>query len=581
MMPHRRPWVVLFACLLLAGPAWAAEWIQDYDVLIKVQDDASLEVTENITVTAEGNNIRRGIYRDFPTRYRDRFNNAVVVDLEVLGVERDGQPEPWFTERMSNGVRINTGNDDLLPVPATYRYSIRYRTTRQLGFFADHDELYFNAIGHGWMFPIRAGRVKVHLPSPVPVEQMRAEAYVGAAGERGRAFTVETPLPGVAQWALTAPLMPNQGMTIVLSFPKGLVPEPTTSQRMAWLLKDNRGVLIALLGLVLMLAYCVQRWMKVGRDPSKGVVIARYQPMQGWSPAAMRYLVERGLDARCFTAEVLSLAVKGHVRIERDPGRRKDGWTIARAVLPIGAEGPALAESERALLDSLLPSPKSTLVLKPSNAPVLQAAQSQQRENFEKAFEKRYYHRNLGSVGKAALIAGLAVGAAFFFSGGVGLPAISVLTGLMIVVLVLFVWLIEAPTPAGRKVLDEIEGLKLYLSVAERDELAGLKGPDAPPTLDAGHYERLLPYAVALGVEDAWTKKFTLAVGAAAAAAATGAIAWYSGGGMKDLGSLSKAVGGGLSSAIASASSPPGSSSGSGGGGSSGGGGGGGGGGGR
>jgi hypothetical protein len=86
---------------------------------------------------------------------------------------------------------------------------------------------------------------------------------------------------------------------------------------------------------------------------------------------------------------------------------------------------------------------------------------------------------------------------------------------------------------------------------------------------------------VALEVEDAWTKKFTLAVGAAAAAAVTAGIAWYRGSGIGDLNQLSSAIGSSLSSQIASASTPPGSSSGSGGGGFSGGGGGGGGGGGR
>jgi len=108
-----------------------------------------------------------------------------------------------------------------------------------------------------------------------------------------------------------------------------------------------------------------------------------------------------------------------------------------------------------------------------------------------------------------------------------------------------------------------------------------MPGPDAPPVLDAKRYERLLPYAVALDVEDAWTKKFTLAVGAAAAAATTAAITWYQGSHGGDLGSLSQAIGSSLSSQIASSSTPPGSSSGGGGGGSSGGGGGGGGGGGR
>jgi uncharacterized membrane protein len=97
--------------------------------------------------------------------------------------------------------------------------------------------------------------------------------------------------------------------------------------------------------------------------------------------------------------------------------------------------------------------------------------------------------------------------------------------------------------------------------------------------MDAKRYEQLLPYAVALEVEEAGTKQFTLAVGAAAAAATTAAMSWYSGGRVGDLGSFASSIGSSLSSQIASSSSPPGSSSG--GGGFSGGGGGGGGGGGR
>lgn len=141
----------LLTLLLLFG--WAAthaeERILDYKVDIAIQADGSLDVTERITVNVEGNQIRRGIYRDFPTRYRDRYGNRVVVDLQVLDVQRNDQPEPWFTERLSNGIRINTGNDDLLPAPAEHTFTLRYRTTRQLGFFADHDELYWNAIGTG------------------------------------------------------------------------------------------------------------------------------------------------------------------------------------------------------------------------------------------------------------------------------------------------------------------------------------------------------------------------------------------------------------------------------------------------
>jgi uncharacterized membrane protein YgcG len=195
--------------------------------------------------------------------------------------------------------------------------------------------------------------------------------------------------------------------------------------------------------------------------------------------------------------------------------------------------------------------------------------------------QPRYFQLNGWSMAKALGIAILVVVAALIVAQGSGMPFIILVAIVALATVVVFAMLVRAPTTAGRALLDQIAGLKLYLSVAERDELARMTGPEQPPTLDAQRYEQLLPYAVALEVEEAWTRKFTLAVGAAAAAAAASNIGWYHGGSVSDLGSLSHAIGSSLSSQIASSSTPPGSSSGSGGGGFSGGGGGGGGGGGR
>jgi uncharacterized membrane protein YgcG len=570
--------LLLFAAALPA--AHADERILDYRIAVAVQPDASLEVTEDITIRAEGDQVRRGIYRDFPTRYRDGAGNAVVVDLEVLSVRRDGAGEAWFTENVSNGVRINTGGDDYLPtLPGTYRFTLRYRTTRQLGFFADHDELYWNAIGTGWAFPIDAGGVTVRLPAPVPADALAVEGYTGPQGAQGRGYAARIVEPGVAAWDLTAPLAPREGLTIVLSFPKGLVPEPTSAQRIGWLLKDNRGVLVALAGFALLLAYCVGRWRRVGRDPRAGVVIPRYEPPAGRSPAELRYLQRRSYDTRCFTGDLLCAAVDGHVAIEReDRLLRRDQWRLQRGD---AAAGPPRLETPARLLAGLFPGGAGAIELDQAHGPILRAAQAAHAAALDRRLHGSHFKRNAGSAAIATAITVATGVAAFLLSDGNGLPVIVVVWLLMLGATFAFGWLVQAPTPEGRRLLDEIAGLEDYLGVAERDELAAMKGPDGPPPLDARRYEGLLPYAIALGVEEAWTRKFTLAVGAAAAAAATAGIAWYRGGRFDDMGSLASAVGGGLNSSIASASTPPGSSSGSGGGGSSGGGGGGGGGGGR
>src|SRR5690606_15212100 len=124
------------ACALPAlAPQDDGERIVDYDVDIAVQADGHMEIAERITEWAEGRDIRRCSVREIATRYRDRLGDPAVVDSEELGVERNGAPEPWFTGRAGNGVLVNTGSDAFLPAPALHAYVLRYRISRQLGFF--------------------------------------------------------------------------------------------------------------------------------------------------------------------------------------------------------------------------------------------------------------------------------------------------------------------------------------------------------------------------------------------------------------------------------------------------------------
>jgi uncharacterized membrane protein len=146
----------------------------------------------------------------------------------------------------------------------------------------------------------------------------------------------------------------------------------------------------------------------------------------------------------------------------------------------------------------------------------------------------------------------------------------------------LFIFLLKAPTVAGREILDQIEGFKMYLGVAEKDRLNLENPPERTPQL----FEMFLPYALALGVEQKWSEQFAGVLAAAGAVPGQNnySPAWYSGDSWSHVGaaSFAGALGGSLAGAISSASTAPGSGSGGdggggGGGGSSGGGGGGGG----
>ena len=156
-----------------------------------------------------------------------------------------------------------------------------------------------------------------------------------------------------------------------------------------------------------------------------------------------------------------------------------------------------------------------------------------------------------------------------------GGPFVWVLFAAMTLTLhIAFILLMRAPTPAGRRIMDQIEGLKMYLDTAEQYRLDRMRSPQLTPEV----FETFLPYAFALGVQNNWCARFGNEF-PEDADNTTYHPGWYSGQltGMAGLHHLGSNFNSSFSSAISSASTPPGSSSGSGGGGFSGGGGGGGG----
>jgi uncharacterized membrane protein YgcG len=555
---------LLLACMLLAAAAatQAEERILEYRSEIEVHADAGMTVSETIVVQAEGGVIRRGIFRDFPTDYRDRYGNRYRVGFEVLEVLRNGNPEPWHTERRSNGVRVYAGSADRMLEPGRHAYLLRYRTDRQLGYFAEHDELYWNVTGNGWELPIDSAVAVVRLPASVPAAGITLDAYTGRQGSTEQSYAADVD-GAVAQFAATRALGPREGLTIVVAWPKGHVHEPGRLERLEHTLADNRGLLVAGLGLLFVLAYMVWAWRRFGVDPPRGVIFPHYEPPGSYSPASARFIMRMGYDNRAFVAAVVNLAVKGQLEIEEDDG----DYTLRRT----GSAQP-LAAGEKALLAALFAS-DSVVALENENHRVLARAKQAHQKALQRDYEKIYFLTNAifllpSIVATLALVLAVSLLDAWR-------PLVVVLFGLMAAAHILFYWLLRAPTERGRRLMDKLEGFKSYLEVAEKDELNLRNPPEKTPEL----FERYLPFALALGVEQAWAEKFA---GVFARLEASGSTsyrpAWYHGHfNPHAIGSFTSGVGASLTSAISSASTPPGSSSGSGGGGFSGGGGGGGG----
>jgi len=131
---------IAISLVMTLCPAFSdeVERITDFNSRIIVHSDASLTVTETIRVYCAGAEIKRGIVRDFPTRYKGRAGETVTVPFQIVSIQRDGKSEPYHVETVSNGKKIFIGHKDVFLNPGYYTYAITYQTGRQLGFYFLH-----------------------------------------------------------------------------------------------------------------------------------------------------------------------------------------------------------------------------------------------------------------------------------------------------------------------------------------------------------------------------------------------------------------------------------------------------------
>ena len=558
-----RLFLIGLACLLAATSA-ADERILEFNSRIDLQSDGALIVTESITVRAEGAEIRRGIYRDFPTRYRDRYGNRVNVRYEPLSLTRNDQSENFFHRDLDNGVRTYFGQSDRMLTPGVHRYDYRYRVERVIGFFDGHDELYWNVTGNDWAFPIDSASATVSLQGLGSPEILEAAAYTGRFGEQGDDYEVSA-RESTARFRTTRTLAPHEGLTVVVTWPKGHVEAPGGVQRLFWLLDDNANLLTVVGGLGLMLAYLVPVWRRFGRDPEEGVIVTRYEPPENLPPASLRFIRQMYYDNKTMTTAIVGLAVKGYLRIDETGG----SYTLRRSK---AAGSAPLAPSEKALLDALFEDGDS-LLLDDAYHERIGGARKKHRAALGREYRGRYFRTN-GLLNVPALIIAIVTTVIALRVDG---PTWAVIAGiaLMFVLFAVFALLMKRPTTLGRRTLDEVLGFRDYLDIAEKDELNLRNPPEKTPQL----FEAYLPYALALGVEQAWAERFAAVLAGIDDPDGGGfRPSWYGGNwSNRNIASMTSSLSSGLSSSIRSSATPPGSSSGSSGGGFSGGGGGGGG----
>jgi uncharacterized protein (TIGR04222 family) len=469
-----------------------------------VARDASIEVTE--TIRARFTGAWNGLYRTIPVVYGTPQGFGYRLFLRPLGAT-DGAGRPLRYQAGSERhyrkfkIWIPEAQD------AARTVVFRYRVANALRFFADHDELYWNVTGDEWDVPIEAASARIRLPAGAT--DVRSLAFTGSYGSRAQDADVQTLSDGV-DIDMRRPLAFHEGLTAVVGWSKGAVEEPGPLARALLFLRANWLFTVPLAVFALML----QLWYTRGRDPRLRPIVPRYEPPDGLSPAETGTLVDNRADLRDITSTLVDLAVRGFLVIEeRDSEGLLGLWSSKDFTLRRQKDQPGdLKPHERAVLHGIFSGRGDAVELSDLKNEFYQELPGIRDRIFEALVGHGYYARRPDQVRTTYWILAAIAGVATFLAGvladkaGVdilGAPPVTIFVAgvLSAAVVFAFGWVMPARTAAGARALEGVLGFEEFLTRVESDRIARVeKTPEM--------FEKFLPFAMALGMEQKWARAF-------------------------------------------------------------------------
>src|SRR3989344_213833 len=494
----------LFIILILSGLFLCtnfslAEVIDNFQSDIVINSDSSIDVTETIDYDFQGI-YRHGIFRNIPIKYQARGGNYNLHISNIRVTDESGKDYQFQTSYPKNNIEIKIG-DPNETITGKKKYVISYTILKAINYFSTEDELYWNTTGNNWPVEIKQASSKVILPAGVNENQIKAQCFAGTYGS-----TVNCPFTTNSSeiyFSYSSGLSIGEGVTIVVGFSKGVVTPLTFWGNILEKIIDNLIVIVPIITLFAMFYV----WYKKGRDPKgTGTIITQFDAPDGLTPAEVGTIIDEKVKTKDISAEIINLAVKGYIRVIRDE-KESIFSSVNYRLIKIKDISNSENEIEQKFFRRLFGS-KSEVNLKELKNKFqarLKVTKVTTDEIYEGLIKKGYIAKNPDKIRKIYLLVGIfiVIIPLIFFSGVLNLIGI-ISIALSGVIVAIFSFIMPSRTIKGVKAWECILGLKEYLSVAEKDRINFHNAPEKNPK----HFEKLLPFAMVLGVEKEWAKQF-------------------------------------------------------------------------
>jgi len=497
---------ILTVALIIFGLGFAglarAEEINNFDVTAHINKDSTVNIEERI-VYDFGTENKHGIFRDIPIKYKARGGNFSLRIHDVSVADENNQPYNFTVSYPGNDIEIKIGDANEL-VTGIKTYVITYTVDRAINYFSDHDEFYWNATGNEWQVYMDKPTAKVFYPEALKESDVKTDCFYGLTGETNTCPIIKNAknaegLVEAASFGYNEILGANQGLTFVVSIPKGMIIQPTWMQNFMATLMDNSILGLPILVFLGLLLY----WSKFGRDPKgKGVIIAQYDVPDNLTPAEVGTIIDDKTQSKDISAEIINLAINGYLKIARSEKGlmfKTPEYTFTKLKEPDDLPN----EFDKSLMAAIF-SLGPTANLSDLKTKIYREIALVVDSVYNSVVSKGYFAGNPKKIRSVFyLIGGFVLYGGFYLSSEMGwLAAISMaISGVLIMI---FGYVMPKKTQKGVDAKEYIEGLKLYLSVVEKDRIKFFNAPEKNPET----FEKFLPYAMVLGVEKEWAHQF-------------------------------------------------------------------------
>ncbi|NYF10426.1 putative membrane protein YgcG [Leifsonia sp. AK011] len=473
---------------------------------------ATLRVVETIVAIFPDFDQNRGIIRALPLTYGDVRLEPSVVSI----TDENGANVPYERDDYGDFAELALGTDDYVQGRTTY--VIEYTMRDVIRHFEDSggDEFYWDINGDGWAQSFGTVSATVHLSASLEGGLTGdASCFLGYYGEVGQC---ELEREGSTFSASLGPVLPYNTLTVAIGFDGGTVVQPTPPTE-SWIVQVVPKVLLALSGFWLLLAFVLRSLL--WRDAKgRGTIIAQYSPPESSDLLLDAELLRRQESG--FPALLIDFAVRGMIRIiDTEPGGSSNDQFELELVTGEGASarerrvlvalfGTKLTPGKRVNPGKLSAGEGSAIYAMRSSTATF--ADSEGLRARPVTTVPTWIRRGAGLTWIA--FAPVWAWAAWFGALGVEVVLPAIVASVLALVTSMVLILPPRLTEAGAEARDYLEGLRLYLTVAEEERMRMLQSPEGALRVDVADHdaivklnERLLPYAVLWGVEDRWVEE--------------------------------------------------------------------------